>query len=148
MAEINLTQAEADALLAMEKHTVDERPVSFPVRGQKSVCKLKSRDGREEFFLDLSRGRIDLRKIKLQNRARKVVRLARLDLSGGPHQNPDGEYVPTPHLHLYCEGYDDKWAKPLPEDIFPETNNELVILEDFLRFCNIRGTQVVQMNLL
>ncbi len=148
MAEIILTQAEADALLAMDKHTEDDSPVLLPVGGQKFAVKLTSRDGREKFFLDLSRGRIDLRRVKFQNRARNVLRLARLDLSGRPHRNPNGEDVPTPHLHLYCEGFDDKWAEPLPNDNFPDLENELNLLEDFMRFCNIRSTPEVQMNLL
>lgn len=148
MAEIILTQAEADALLAMDKHTEDDSPVLLPVGGQKFAVKLTSRDGREKFFLDLSRGRIDLRRVKFQNRARNVLRLARLDLSGRPHRNPDGEEVPAPHLHFYCEGFGDKWAKPLPKDMFPNGENELNLLEDFMRFCNIRDATAVQLHLM
>ena len=148
MEEINLTQAEADALLAMEKQTEDDKPVPFPGGGQKFIIQLTSRDGREKFLLDLSRGGIDLRKIKFQNRARNVVKLARLDLSGRPHRNPNGEDVPTPHLHLYCEDYGNKWAKPLPKDIFPDIENELKTLEDFMRLCNIRSTPLEHMHLL
>ena len=148
MAEINLTQAEADTLLAMEKRPEDDKAVTLPAGGQKFAVQLTSRDGREKFLLDLSRGRIDLQKIKFQNRARSVVILARLDLSGRPHRNPDGEDIPTPHLHLYCEDCGDKWAKPLPNDMFPNIDNELNILEDFMRFCNISSTPEVQMNLL
>ncbi|MCE2489463.1 MAG: hypothetical protein J4G17_05755 [Anaerolineae bacterium] len=132
----------------MKKQAENDQPVPLPAGGQKFAVQLTSQDGREKFLLDLSRGRIDLRKIKIQNRARSVVILARLDLSGRPHRNPDGEDVPTPHLHLYCEDYGDKWAKPLPKDIFPDTKNELKILEDFMRFCNIRSIAEVQMNLL
>jgi len=33
MAEINLTQAEADALLAMEKHRLDDASSDFPSHG-------------------------------------------------------------------------------------------------------------------
>ena len=71
MAEINLTQAEADALLAMEKHTEDDNPVPFPGGGQKFIIQLKSRDGREKFLLDLSRGRIDLRKTQVSESCQK-----------------------------------------------------------------------------
>ena len=34
MAEINLTQSEADALIAMEKHRANEDRNSFPMGGQ------------------------------------------------------------------------------------------------------------------
>ena len=34
MADINLTQAEADALIAMEKHRANEDLVDFPWKGR------------------------------------------------------------------------------------------------------------------
>jgi hypothetical protein len=40
-------------------------------------------------------------------------------------------------LHLYREGYGDKWAIPLPPDKFPNIGDLWVTLEDFMRFCNI-----------
>ena len=132
----------------MEKQPEDEKPVLLPAGGQKFIVELVSQDGREKFLLDLSRARIDLRKLKFQNRARKVAILARLDLSGPPHRNPDGEEVPPPHLHLYCEGYGDKWAIPLPKEMFPDSESELSVLESFMRFCNIRDTAAVQLHLL
>jgi len=137
MADINLTQAEADALIAMEKHRATEDRSDFPMGGQSLVLPLQSSDKREQFLLDLSRGRIDLLKVKMQNRGRQVVVLVRLDLGGAPHRNPDDEEIPTPHLHVYREGYGDKWAVPVPVDRFRVTGDVWATLEDFLRFCNI-----------
>lgn len=137
MADINLTQAEADALIAMEKHRATEDRSDFPMGGQSLVLPLQSSDKREQFLLDLSRGRIDLLKVKMQNRGRQVVVLVRLDLGGAPHRNPDDEEIPTPHLHVYREGYGDKWAVPVPVDRFRGTGDVWATLEDFLRFCNI-----------
>jgi len=137
MADINLTQAEADALIAMEKHRATEDRSDFPMGGQSLVLPLQSSDKREQFLLDLSRGRIDLLKIKMQKRGRQVVVLVRLDLGGAPHRNPDDEEIPTPHLHVYREGYGDKWAVPVPVDRFRVTGDVWATLEDFLRFCNI-----------
>lgn len=137
MADINLTQAEADALIAMEKHRVNDDRNDFPMGGESLVLPLQSPDKREHFFLDLSRGRIDLAKVKFQNRARQVVVLVRLDLGGAPHRNPDGEEVSSPHLHVYREGYGDKWAISVPSDRFPRTSDLWGTLEDFMQFCNI-----------
>jgi hypothetical protein len=137
MADINLTQAEADALIAMEKHRANEDRSDFPMGGESAVLLLQSIDRREQFLLDLSRGRIDLLKAKMQNRGRQVVVLVRLDLGGGPHRNPDGEEVPVPHLHLYREGYGDKWAIPVPVDRFRAIVDVWTTLEDFMRYCNI-----------
>ena len=137
MADLNLTQDEADALIAMEKHRAHEDRNDFPMGGQSLVLPLHSSDKREHFLLDLSRGRIDLLKVKMQNRARQVVVLVRLDLGGAPHRNPNDEEIPAPHLHLYREGYGDKWAIPVPADRFTMTSDVWRTLDEFMRFCNI-----------
>lgn len=137
MAEINLTQAEADALIAMEKRRASDERVDFPMRGQSVTLPLQSADRREQFLLDLSRGRIDLLKVKMQNRGRQVVVLVRLDLGGAPHRNPDDEEIASPHLHVYREGYGDKWAFPVPAERFRNVADVWTTLEDFLRFCNV-----------
>lgn len=137
MTDQNLTQAEADALIAMEKHRASEERVDFPMGGQSLALPLQSPDKREHFLLDLSRARIDLMKVKMQNRGRQVMVLVRLDLGGAPHRNPDGEEIPVPHLHLYREGFGDKWAVAVPSDRFPATADVWLTLEDFMRFCNI-----------
>ncbi len=136
MAEINLTQAEADALIAMEKHCVNDDRCDFPMGGKSLSLPLQSSNKREQFFLDLSRGRIDLLKVKMQNRA-QVVALVRLDLGEAPHRNPDNEEIPVPHLHLYREGYGDKWAMRVPADRFTATGDVWMTLQEFMRFCNI-----------
>lgn len=137
MSKITLSQAEADALLAMEKHTVTNDPHSFPTEGESLILKLQSPDRREQFLLDISRGKIYLLKVKMQCRCRQVVVLLRLDLSGAPHRNPDDEEIPGPHLHVYREGYGDKWAIPIPADRFRDISNVRVTYNDFLQFCNI-----------
>ena len=147
MADINLTQAEADALIAMEKHRITDRRADFPMGGQSLTLPLQSTDRREQFLLDLSQGRIDLRKVKMQTRGRQVVVLVRLDLGGAPHRNPDGEEIPVPHLHLYREGYGDKWAIPVPTDRFRAPNQTQVTYDDFLRFCNVTQPPYIQWGL-
>lgn len=137
MADMSVTQAEADALIAMEKHRVNEDRSDFPTGGQSLALPLQSVDKREDFLLDLSRGRIDLLKVKMQNRARQVVVLVRLDLGGAPHRNPDGAEIPVPHLHVYREGYGHKWAIPVPTDQFHAIGDIWMSFEDFLRYCNI-----------
>lgn len=147
MADLNLTQTEADALIAMEKHRVDDERYDFPMGGESLVLPLQSLDRREQFLLDLSRGRIDLMKLKLQNRARQVVVLVRLDFGGSPHRNPDDTEVPCPHLHVYREGYGDKWATPVPAHQFPRTDNMWGTLEDFMRYCNITEPPYIERGL-
>jgi hypothetical protein len=147
MADLNLTQAEADALIAMEKHRVNSDGSDFPMGGQSLALPLQSPDKREHFLLDLSRGRIDLLKVTMQNRARQVVVLVRLDLGGAPHRNPDDEEMPAPHLHVYREGYGDKWAIPVPADRFTATSDLWRTLEEFMRYCNITQSPRIERGL-
>lgn len=147
MADINLTQSEADALIALEKHRANEERHDFPVAGSSLVLPLQSVDKREQFLLDISRGRIDLLRGKYQNRARQAVVLVRLDFGGPPHRNPDDEEVGCPHLHVYREGYGDKWATPIPADRFPRPGDLWGTFEAFMRFCNIATPPYIERGL-
>jgi hypothetical protein len=137
LTEIVLTQAEADALLLLEKHRLDETEHEFPGLGGAVRVPLQSPDRRESFTLDVTISQINFAKGTYQNRARGVVILARLDFNGPPHRNPDDEDIPCPHLHLYREGYADKWAFPIPLDRFRNLDNRWNTLWDFMRFVNI-----------
>ena len=137
MTDIDPTQAEADALLAMKKVRVTDTQYDYPSMGGSIHIPLKSEDRREEFFLDVARGRFDFRKGTLQNRARQIIILARLDYGGPAHPNPDGEEIPCPHLHLYKEGYGDKWAFPIPLDRFPNIGDQWDTLFDFMKYINV-----------
>lgn len=131
-----LTQTEADALLAMEKRPKDALTWRLPPHRGKIAVPLEDLDGREAFLLDIARGGISLERQTYQTRARQTVILARLDF-GAPHRNPDGEEIGVPHLHLYCEGFGDKWAAPVPAEHFPHTDDLWLTLFDFLKFCNV-----------
>ena len=55
MANIDITQAEADALIEMEKHRVDDKNWLFPAAGERVAIPLMSPDKRENFMLDVTR---------------------------------------------------------------------------------------------
>lgn len=137
MADIELTQAEADILIALEKVRENDDLVDYPGLGGNVCVALVSVDKREHFLLDISRGRIDLRKGKYQERGRNVIVLVRLDFGGAPHRNPDGQEITCPHLHVYRQGFGDKRATEVPPDRFPNANDLWRLLQDFMRFCNI-----------
>lgn len=131
-----LLQQEADALLRMKKVQADDRTRTCPAVGEKCAVPLISvhGKGREDFLFDIYRG--CTLKITLQVRGREIVPLARLDVGGAPHRNPDRKEIAAPHLHLYREGHDDKWAYPPPSG-FPDTENMQELYEWFLLYCNI-----------
>ena len=84
MADIDIPQAEADALIAMEKQCVENKTWLFPEPGGGLAIPLASPDKRENFILDITRAQIKLTKATYQNRARQAIILMRLDLDGPP----------------------------------------------------------------
>lgn len=139
MANASLTQSEADALVRMAKRRTSEKDWDYTKPGAAITIPLRSMSGREWFLLDLRRGHVVLGKAKgtYQNRGRTSVVLLRLDFGGAPHRNPNGEEVPSPHLHVYREGFGDKWAYPVSEADFPNLDDASRTLDDFMRYCNI-----------
>jgi hypothetical protein len=137
MADVDIPQAEADALIAMEKQCIEDKTWLFPEPGGRLEIPLVSSDKRENFVLDITRAQIKLTKATYQNRARQAIILMRLDLDGPPHTNPDGQEIPCPHLHIYREGYGDKWASPLPAARYPNVRDLFSTFEEFMRHCNI-----------
>jgi hypothetical protein len=131
----------------MEKHRVDDTQQVFPTLGGSIEIPLTSANKRETFLLDITRGRINLKKAAYQNRVRTVVILARLDIDGPPQENPDGVEIPCPHLHTYREGYADKWAVPAPASVFSRTTDLWGSLEDFMAFCRITETPLIERDL-
>ena len=137
MSRDDLPQGEADMLLGMEKHRVNERTTAFPDLGQAAVIPLQSPDLQEQFILDLGCSKRNRQWVKLQNRARRDLVLVRLCLGGASHTNPDEEEIAAPHMHVYREGWGDRWAVPLPTAHFANVEDVWQTLHDFMRYCNI-----------
>jgi hypothetical protein len=146
-----LTQSEADALFAMPKKPKSSNSMIFPHAGEKLLAEFVSLDGREVFLFNLTRGSIEVSKCTYQKRARQVEILRRLDVGGSPHPNPavdmvplnflapyNGIEIPCPHLHIYVEGFADKWAIPAPDDLINPDADLYVVMERFLRYCNVQ----------
>lgn len=144
---ITLTQAEANHLIAMHKQRSDDIPRQFPGPGERLVVPLISMDRTEDFLLDITRSRIDFVKVTYQNRGRQVIVLMRLDVNGPPHRNPDGALVLCPHMHVYREGYGDKWAQPIAIERFADLGNLSQTLSDFMNECNVIEHPIIQASL-
>jgi hypothetical protein len=118
--------------------------VRFPLAGDRRVIPLVATDRTEDFLLDVTRSRIDLGKVTYQNRGRAVVVLLQLDINGPSHHNPDGIQIACPHLHIYREGFGDKWAFPLPEGKFANLDEITQILSDFMDECKATARPALQ----
>lgn len=142
-----LTQSEADHLIAMTKWFTTGGPLTLRP-GTSQNIDLASSDPSQRFSLDVWRGTIRLTKVRYQNRARGSIVLVRLELDGPPHTNPDGATIGGTHIHVYREGYEDKWAVQLDPTWFKDTKDMIQSFKDFCRFCNITRLPMVQAALL
>jgi hypothetical protein len=139
-----LTQAEADQFVQMAKRFV-RPPASITIPpGVDDTYDLVGPNDRERFLLDVWRGTLRLTKLKFQNRARAVIVLVRLDVDGAPHTNPDGQWLSGTHLHLFREGYDDRWAYPVDPEIFTLLSDPGTTFQEFCAFCKIESPPPVQ----
>ena len=148
MAEQNLKQHEADALIAMEKRRLDATRHDFGGNVSKLSVDLQSLDGREAFVLDLWKGSLSIGKRKHQVRGHKTIILVRLDLGGAPHRNPDGVAVPCPHVHRYREGWGNKWAEPIDPAVFTDPADATRTLAEFLAYCRVTEPPIIEMGML
>ena len=74
----------------------------------------------------------------------KAVVLARLDFAS-PHRNPDDTTVGIPHLHIYLEGYGDKFAYEVPPGILKNPDDPRQVLLDFLETYHIEKNGIVDL---
>ena len=148
-----LYQSEAEALIRLPKIRKSDDRYGFPLPGETLNIPIISQNGQENFLVDINRGRIQLIKCSYQERYQQAIILIRLDTNGPPHRNPDvvnvplpylkphnGQTIECPHLHLYVEGFMERWAIPAPIDNFLDTNDLYETLQDFFRYCYVVKT--------
>ncbi|MFA6026039.1 MAG: hypothetical protein WC727_06315 [Ignavibacteriaceae bacterium] len=156
-----ISQEDADYFFEMEKFPEDDLEYQFPHSGEKLVLSFTTADKREKFLFDLYRGSIKITKVVYQNRVRKAYILRRLDFDGAPHPNPEvetvplpllepynGKVIPSPHLHLYIEGFGEKWAVPAELLLSLDGKDIYEIMEDFFRYCNVKQLPKITKTLL
>jgi len=139
-----LTQAEADLFIQMVKCFVRPPATITIPPGVDDTYELTSHDNRESFLLDVWRGTLRLTKLKFQNRVRTAIVLVRLDVDGAPHTNPDGLKLSGTHIHLFREGYDDRWAYPVEAARFSVLSDPAATFQHFCSFCRIESVPPVQ----
>lgn len=137
-----LDQIEADLLLEHKKYFVDNSIIKLEKNNKNITRIIKSIDNKEDFILDISKGRINLSRVKYQSRHKlSNTILLRIDTSSGArHINPDGQFIECPHIHIYKEGYGSKWAYPLDPNIFTNPNDTILLLKEFLMYFNVLET--------
>ena len=138
-----LSQQHADALLTEAKEFCRSDVIElYP--GADYARTVRGLTSHEEFLLDIAVGKRGRLKVKYQTRGRRVVVLARLDVNGPPHRNPDGVQVGRNHLHIYKEGYADKWAYPLSTYAQLDNTDFPAVLGWFMQHCRIGNAPPIQ----
>jgi hypothetical protein len=134
-----LTQEEADQLMALIKVLEATQQIQFPQKGETMQLDAHSTEGRIKFIIDVNRGKINIKKCTYQTRYNRSIPLLRIDIEGGIHTNPPPlrEKVPCPHIHIYREGFGDKWAYPLSSKIKTNPSDLVAVLSDFLEYNHV-----------
>lgn len=133
-----MTQDEYDYLMLQEKTFEDKFTIiqisPAPIKWTKEIkCKTTS----NKYLLDFYRGSFELSKFTANKRFRQTLIMLRYD-NGGRHTNPDGETFEGPHVHLFKEGFNDKFAYPISIINIEETDTMEVRFKKILHFCNIK----------
>lgn len=151
---MELNQIEAERLFRLPKKFFEEYNLIFPSEGEKLTLECFSENKRYSFQADINRKGFVKPKLGFQNRYNKIFILRRLDIIGSPHTNPpdakefdflsmySNKEIPCPHLHLYFEGFNDKWALPLEnitEIEIKESDSPYDIMIKFFNYCNIEA---------
>jgi hypothetical protein len=122
--------------------------IDIPIPGKNVSIPAKSTNKKEEFTIDLSRKTIKLQKTTEQLRSHDTIVLLRLDINAAQHRNPDSTEVGNSHLHIYKEGFSDKYAIDIPINKFSDLNDLEQTFIDFLRFCNTEKIHLRQGSLI
>ena len=134
---MELTQALAEKYRNSPKRlkNVDKLNLSaeFKIMGEELI----SDEFGDIFKLDLGKNKIELKVLNCNTRANDCFVLARLDVNDREHKNPDGTKVGETHLHIYKEGFNDRFAYDPKEHGFSNFDNVSALILQFADFCKI-----------
>jgi len=143
-----LSDEEAKCLMQMEKKII-EQPGGYFFPSHEQILTLKSLSiGRNvEFLFDIGRKYQQLSRCTYQERYEKIIVLVRVDIKGPSHTNPDDSMVSAPHIHIFKEGFSDKWAYPLSNDHFRNPSDLYKTMYDFFTYCRVVDPPIIQKGL-
>ena len=133
----DLSQSEFDFLMSLEKEFEDKSTIVLGPAPLQWSRRLKSTTTNDNFSLDFYRGTFKIQKYTYNHRYNQTLAVFRFD-SFGTHTNPDGEKLTGFHVHLYKEGFGDKFAYPASEFGIDETDSMDIVLQKFLVYCKVK----------
>lgn len=145
MVDTMLTDKEAQDLInALKYFHKKMQQYILPDPGKKDQLDLISEDGKNEFKIDLNQGIIEPKctfQLRL-NRANLI--LVRVDIGGPTHENPNHKKITGPHIHIYRQykSREDRWAYPLPNDLFASSADYVLTFINFLEYIHVNRTGI------
>ena len=139
-----LTQNEAERLIKSRKVIKDNRLAKFnyPIRG--GILEIEVIDEfKNEYIIGIRQRKIELVKRNHNLRYAQSITLIRIDYDQ-EHCNPDGIKVGIPHIHVYKEDFNDKFAYALEDyGIVIENYADIKeLLNKFLTFINADDVKI------
>jgi len=116
-----LKQADFEHLINLKKKFKSSMIIKSEPAPLHWTREIISMDSEHTFLLDFYRGSFNINRFTINTRFKKNIILIRFD-SQGKHINPDKTFFDGPHLHVYKEGYNDKFAYPISVLGLNETN--------------------------
>lgn len=135
---MSITQTEYDFLMKQDK-VFDDDLTSIqlgpaPIHWTRQINSSATND---IFLLDFYRGSFELSKYTINKRYRQTIIMLRYD-NAGRHTNPDGVLFEGQHVHLYKEGYNDKFAFPVSVIDVTDNDSMEVVFNKIMQFCNVK----------
>ncbi|MBS3087271.1 hypothetical protein J4226_01640 [Candidatus Pacearchaeota archaeon] len=140
---MTLTASEVEEYMSIEKKFLKGNSLELKSHfrlSEKLVCDKYG----DIFIIDFRQGTIEISLVTSNLRTTDCTILSRLDLGDKEHKNPDGVKVRGPHVHVYREGYGDKFAYPV-SDFFEveDSMNFPSIIDKYLEYCNIKPIKLI-----
>lgn len=145
-----MTQSEFNYILGLKKTFQNSAEILLGPPPMKWSREIIANQTRDLFLLDFRRGSLEIVKYTYNKRFRNSVVLVRYD-SVGKHTNPpgtDGASFDGSHIHIYREGFDDKWAFPVSEIGLSGTENIDAVLDKLLDYCNIAARPIIKLTII
>ncbi|HBY69669.1 MAG TPA: hypothetical protein DEG69_19165 [Flavobacteriaceae bacterium] len=134
---MSITQSDFDIFIKEEKVFSDLiKPLTLSPAPINWTREIKAINSKNIYLLDFYRGSFELSRYTYNKRFRQSIILIRYD-SGGRHTNPDGVSFDGPHVHIYKEGFNDKFAYPISELSINNNFSMEEVLNKLLQFCNV-----------